>query len=153
MPLHDISRPEPQPFYPGYEFGYDAITSNVNITGTTEGAATTVITCAAHTFDGAAVWATFRGLFRTDTNAAGDQFNIGLFETGSIIARFGSVDAPSTSLFIVTLTMQLRITPTAGSHTYTVQAWVPSTTGTPQILAGAGGTGVNSPASVSFTKV
>jgi hypothetical protein len=42
-------------FPPGHEFGYDQITSTVNVVGTTQGAGTTIITCAAHVFDGGPV--------------------------------------------------------------------------------------------------
>ena len=141
---------------PGYEIGYDQITATVNLTGTTEGTATTVITCAAHTFDGGAVLCEVYTLILQTPNAAvGDTAIVGLFESGTLVNRILLGRA-------VAVTAQqpqhpgfgaLRFTPSAGSHSYVVAGWVSSTTGTPQVVAGTGGAGNNPPAWVRFTKV
>jgi hypothetical protein len=46
-----------------------------------------------------------------------------------------------------------RFTPSAGSHTYSFGATASSTTGTPQIGAGAGGGAVQAPAFLRILKV
>ena len=138
---------------PGYEFGYDQITATVNVTGTAEAAATTIITCAAHTFDGGAVMAQFYGAIKPDSSAAGDFIAVALFESTTIISRFAIVQNNVTgAVIIVSTTGQLRFTPTAASHTYTVQAWT-SVNASASIVAGAGGTAANAPAFVRFVKV
>lgn len=137
---------------PGFEFGYDQITSTVNITGTAENAATTVITCAAHTFDGGAVIATFCGVLKSPGQAAGDFILVGLFESTTIISRLAIMDTSVAVPFTATITGSFRFTPTAASHSYTVQSWITDTVGTPAVVAGVGGSGVNSPAYVRFTK-
>ena len=141
---------------PGFEIGYDQITAGVNLTGTTEGTATTVITCAAHTFDGGAVICdVYTLILQTPNNGVSDTSTVGLFESGTLINRlvFGRA---------VTVTAQqpqhpgfgaMRFTPSAGSHSYVLAGWVTNTTGTPQVVAGTGGPGNNPPAWVRFTKV
>ena len=141
---------------PGFEFGYDQIAATVNLTGTTEGTATTVITCAAHTFDGGAVLCEFFSLIvQAPNNAVGDSTVVGLFESGALInrlvfARAGFVTAQSPQYPGYG---SMRFTPSAGSHTYVVAAWVTDTVSTPNVVAGTGGPGNNPPAWVRFTKV
>lgn len=138
----------------GAEIGYDAITANVNLVGTTEGAATTVITCAAHNFDGAAVMLqVFSPAVLTDTGLAGHTVNVGLYEGGAIITRIGNIQTPAAGQMGVPFNAFLRFTPTAGSHTYTIQAFVSATTGTPVWVAGLGGAGAFNASFARFTKV
>ena len=140
---------------PGFEIGYDPVaTGNINVTGTTEGSPTTLITCAAHTFDGAPVLAVFftPGI-RTPTSAVGFVV-VGIYESGTIVDRLGS--AVSTSVNTQQLwpvMMGMRFTPSAGSHSYTIAAFCSATTGTPLVASGAGGAGNNPPMWVRFTKV
>ena len=141
---------------PGYQFGYDQTTAGVNLTGTTEGTATAVITCAAHTFDGGTVLCEFYTLILQTPNAAvADTAIVGLFESGTLINRVSFGRA-------VSVTAQqpqhpgygaFELTPSAASHSYVVAGWVSSTTGTPQVVAGTGGPGNNPPAWVRFVKV
>ena len=142
------------PIGPGYEFGYDQITANVNATGTTEGTATTVITCSAHTFDGQPVIAKFHAPGMRPSTTLGSTIVIGLFESGTLINRLAQQGnwAGSANPF-TTAEGSFRFQPSAGSHSYVVAAWVSSTTGTPAVAAGAGGPGNNEPAYVRFTKV
>lgn len=141
-------------FPPGFEIGYDQITATVNPTGTTEGTATTIITCAAHTFDGGLVLATFNAPLAVGPGAAaGNNLFIGLFESGTLVNRLAASITPAANTLGVWISQATRFTPSAGSHTYTIGAWVTNTTGTPSINAGAGGAGASSPAFVRFTKV
>jgi hypothetical protein len=48
-------------------------------------------------------------------------------------------------------TVKRRLTPSSGSHTYSVRAIVDAGTG--RVQAGAGGVGVNMPAFIRITKV
>jgi hypothetical protein len=136
----------------GYEIGYDQITASVPVTGTTEAGATTVITCAAHTFDGAAVMVEFFCWAVNTPAVNGGNILVGLFESGTLINRLGFLQSQSASNAGVSILGGFRFTPSAGAHSYVVKSWASATTGTPQIFAGAGGSGNQSPAWVRFTK-
>jgi hypothetical protein len=140
-------------FPPGYEIGYDQITTGVGPSSSTEASGTTIISCAAHTFDGAPVIATFSAPFVQPPAAAiGDTIIISLFEGSTQIGRICAFQSPAAQAMAFPCTEVLRFTPTAASHTYTVTAiWVGHTGGT--IGAGAGGTGAYTPAFIRFTKV
>lgn len=140
-------------FPPGFEIGYDQITGNVVIASTTEATGTTLISCAAHTFDGSPVMVEFfASFFLTGTTAASDVI-VSLFEGATQISRIASMQTPAAAQTGVPLIGRLRFTPTAASHTYTVTAFATNVTGLPQVAAGAGGTGTSAPAYCRFTKV
>ena len=139
---------------PVSELNYTAITSSVNITDTSESTATALISPGAITFDGAAVIVEFFGLVQADTNAATDAVHITLFESSTQITRLALITSDITATHnIPTVYARFRFTPTAGSHTYKLCAFTTSTTGSPQIIAGAGGTNGQPPAFVRFSKV
>lgn len=146
----------------GYEIGYDQITSTVNVTSTNEAAGTAIISCAAHTFDGGPVLCEVFAPAAKSPAVAGPGTNfmiVSLFEGATQIGRLWdlatNLTAPAGNQFSILSPMdgKLRFTPSAASHTYTVTAFVNSTTGTPQIVAGAGGTGAYAAAYCRFTKV
>lgn len=133
----------------GTEIGYDQITANVSVTSGTESAGTTVISCAAHTFDGAPVLATFYSPVIVPGSAG--TIVVSLFEGSTQISRLGAVALSSASVIDIPTTMLLRFTPSVGSHTYTVTAFQAANTGT--IIAGSGGTGAYPPTFIRFTKI
>jgi hypothetical protein len=137
----------------GGEIGYDEITTSVSITGTAEGSATTVITCAAHTFDGTPVMVEFfTALLRTST-AATSQIIVGLYESGTLVNRIMALQNDAASPSGMGAIGGFRFTPSAGSHSYVVMAWTTSTSGAQALVAaGAGGAGNNPPAWVRFTE-
>jgi hypothetical protein len=139
----------------GFEIGYDQITSSVNVTGTTEGTATTIIAGSSYTYDGAPVLATFFTPFIQDPGGAGNQqITVSLWEGATEITRLGiyftAISAPQIAAGV---TFVYRFTPSAAAHTYSVLAHVNTVTGTPLIGAGAGGVAAYSPAFLRFTKV
>ncbi len=137
----------------GFEIGYDQITSNVNVGGTTFGTASTVITCAAHTFDGSPVLLTVFTPSLVPPSPASASIQVHLSESGSDLAVLGFLsNAGSTGQVVVPATMQYRFTPSAGSHTYLIVAFVSVNTGTPRVVAGAAGAANNVPAFARFTK-
>ncbi len=147
--------PSNSPGYPpGYEIGYDQITSNVNVVSTTESSGTTIISAAAHLFDGGPVVAEFFGfLLPANVAAVEDFLAVSLFEGATQISRLAILDLFAASLIEAAIGGRYRFTPTAGLHTYTVTAFVNSTSGTPKVIAGSGGTAGNPPAFIRFTKV
>ena len=141
---------------PGFEIGYDQVTTaSISITGTTEGTATTLVSCAAHTFDGGPVLCEVYCAILRPEAVVGNSTILALFEGATVIGRVINHRADTTANPNADLSMlgALRFTPSAASHTYTLAGWVVSTTGTPQLDSGAGGSGANSPSWVRFTKV
>lgn len=142
---------------PGYEINYTQITSPVSITDTSESTATALISPGAVTFDGGAVMVHFFSPFVKLGNAdPADATTVTLFEGSTQIGRIvdvGDNNIPTGLGFTIGLTGFYRFTPSAGSHTYKVCAFVTSTTGTPQLGAGTPGTAAYVPAFVRFTKV
>lgn len=138
---------------PGYEIGYDSITAQANITGLTLGNATTAIAGSAHTFDGGSVVAEFYASAVELPGVADGTMNIVLFEGGTPIATLASLSNPAAANCWMGGCFRYRFTPSAGSHTYSIKAYVSSTAGTPNIFAGAGTAGANAPAYLRFTKV
>jgi hypothetical protein len=150
MPEHDTS----WGYQPGQEIGYVQITASVNIVSTTEATGTTIITCAAHIFDGGPVLVEFFSGGITAPSPANSFLSVSLFEGGTQITELLSLRAaPLTGSSFVPCIGKYRFTPTAGSHTYTITAYTSSTTGTPAVSSGAGGTATPNPTYVRFTKV
>ncbi len=138
---------------PGFEIAYDQITSGVNVVSTTEGTPTAIIAGTAHTYENVPYVAEFFSASVTDSSAAAGTITVLLIADGASIGRIAVSDSVTVSTQVVqALTGKLRFTPTAASHTYGISAFVSSTTGTPTISAGAGGSGVLAPAYVRITK-
>ena len=136
----------------GGTIGYDQITSPVTVTSTTESSGTTIISCAAHTFDGNPVMCqVFIPDVQYTAAAAGRGTTMSLFEGSTEIGQLGVVYNPATALIAVTLNAFLRFTPTAGSHTYTVTAFKFNASDTCTYHCGAGGTATEVPAFCIFT--
>lgn len=141
-------------FPPGFEINYTQITSNANVTDTAEATATALISPGAITFDGTAVLVSFFcGSVLLDTAAVGDQLIISLFEGATQITRLAVLNSLVTTQHREPVFAQFRFTPTAASHTYIITAFTTSTTGTPTLAAGSGGTNGFPPAFVRFVKV
>ena len=139
---------------PGFEIGRATITAAANATDTSEATATALITAGPFTFDGGAVVAEVYAPYFQSPSPLGNSITVTLFEGATEIARLGiiaSVVAGVTAL--APLRASHIFTPSAAAHTYKVCAFVTSTTGTPQIGAGAGGTGAYAPAYLRFVKV
>ena len=136
---------------PGYQIGYDQITATVNVTSTTEASGTTIIGGSAYTFDGGLIMAEFFTPWAIAPSVAGGLV-VSLFEGSTEIAKIGELSGSGTQP-ATAFCARYPFTPSAGSHTYTVTAFVSSTSGTPRISAGAGGTATFSPAFLRLTKV
>jgi hypothetical protein len=140
---------------PGFEIGYAQITSPVNVTDTAEATATALISSGALTFDGAPVIAEFYCMqVVTDSAAASDLVIVTLFEGASQICRLAEARTiVTTAQNVPSVYARFRFTPTAASHTYKLCAFATSTTGTPALNCGGGGTGGLAPCFLRFTKV
>jgi hypothetical protein len=130
----------------GTELRYAEQTSNLSITATTEGSGAGVgITTAAYAFDGATPVMIQVQLHRLDRGTTNIQ--AALYDGGVSI---GLVGISATTGNGQPFRQERRITPTSGSHTYTVGAWVDAGTGA--IIAGAGGSGANQPSFIRIVK-
>lgn len=143
---------------PGYEINYTAITSTANVTDTSEATATALISPGAITFDGTAVLLEFfcPSVFNPNAISTTDQVTVTLFEGATQITRLATValvDLGTGQQLQTPVRSAYRFTPTAAAHAYKVCAFTNSTTGTPKLLAGSGGTNGDPPAFVRFTKV
>jgi hypothetical protein len=134
------------------ELDYATRTSGINITGTTEGGATTVITGASTSFDGTAVWVEIFSPETLTPAGVNGQITMWLYEDGSSIGRIMN-NASSGGSDYLPVYGKRKITPSAGSHTYSWRASVSTTSGTPYVGGGAGGAGNFPPAFMCITKV
>ena len=135
----------------GSEIGYTQIVANVNVTDTAEGTATALITSSALTFSGAAAIAEF--FTPSALGPTGGFMVFSLWEGATQIGRLVEMGGISGGQAQMAICARYRFTPTAGTHTYKVAGWVASTTGTPLIKAGSGGTGADVPAYLRFVYV
>lgn len=132
----------------GYEFSYDQITASVNVTGTTEGTATTIVSSTRTVFDGAPVLVEF---FSSHVRQDGglSAFYLMLFEGATVLGYLGGQDSGADVRRSVCL--KYRFTPSQGDHAYTVKGTTGA--GTALVDAGVGGTGTYLPAYLRITKV
>lgn len=133
------------------EFDYAEVTSNTNVTATTEGAANTIITGNPVMYDGATPVVVHFSCPRIDVDngAIGRAIVILLFEGASVIGRMATWQTPAAQTLVATTKAEYRFTPSAGTHTYTIKALVSA--GTSIVKAGAGGSGQDLPAFMRIT--
>jgi hypothetical protein len=135
----------------GAEIGYDQIIASVNVTATSEAAGNLCIQCSAYTFDGSPVLLqVFSPYFYVNNT---NTIILNLFEGATNLGRIalmqtisGNGGGDSQALFC-----QYRFSPSAGSHTYKLTAFVNGNNGT--FGAGPGGGTNNMPAYARFVKV
>jgi hypothetical protein len=127
---------------PGAELAYAESTVAASIVATSEATANTVVTAPAFTADGAtAVLVEFYAP-AVSMAANGVSINVVLFQDGAAIGQIGHHYSPSAT-FVKETFGRRRLTPAAGSRTYSVRAWV--NTGSGNIGGGAGGAGTDVP--------
>lgn len=140
-----------------HEFDYATTTSDTSITATTEATANTIVTGNAVTYDGITpVIIEFDSPGYQAPNVSAASMSFWLYDGASSIGFIGACNNPGTIAATVagmrtTGVMKVRITPSAGAHTYSIRASVTSGTGT--VKAGAGGAGVVYPAFIRISKV
>jgi hypothetical protein len=135
------------------ELDYVQITTGVNITGSTEGTANTLITGTSQTYAAEAmVIEVFSPQIVLPTVAQANVIIL-LYDGGTVLGRLGIMLNPAADLNRHVFYAAHRLTPTAATHQYIVKATASSTTGTPSFGAGAGGSGTAMPAFIRITKV
>jgi hypothetical protein len=138
---------------PGTAISFNTITANVNITGTSAGTATTVISSTTKTFDGTqAILEFFSPAVSTPSAAAGNTTSLFLFESGTAITLLAQVLTPAAAITSVPVFVRYIFSPTAGSHQYVIGGVVSNTTGTPHVSAGTGTAGGTAPTYLRITE-
>lgn len=113
-------------------------TSSVNLTGTTEGSPTTIVSAGAITY---AAYPTIVEFYCPLYDNASQATNgINLWDTTSTDLGRIVAQAASVALRAPVHVWTEAFTPTAASHTYMIRGWGGAATGV--VTAGAGGTGV-----------
>ena len=133
------------------ELGYSEITSAVLPTATTAATSNTVISDLTVVCDGSPILVEFYSNQVRPNNTAGTDLKISLYEDGSEETReWGRFYNGVANYDNKPCYLSRRLTPSAGSHTYKVTAFVSSGTG--YIGAGSGGTG-EAPAFLRVSKI
>jgi hypothetical protein len=134
----------------GAELAYAQITALVTVTVVAEASAVTVVTAPATTFDGTPVILEFYA--QQITPGAGATILINVWDGAANIGWIGQFASPAGGGVTVSGVVQRRLTPTAGSHTYSIRAYAVTTAGS--IGAGAGGAASTvAPAFIRITRV
>lgn len=151
--VKDSSGREIGPFITGSaagtsELDYVQFTGSVSPTATTEGTANTVVTGNSVTYDGATpvIIEFYAPNMRP---ASGGQMTIVLYQDGASIGQLAFVNQSGLENIPACHTTR-RLTPSAGSHTYSIRAFV--NTGTGLVAAGGGGSGNTSPGFIRIVK-
>lgn len=142
---------DPTIAYPGAELAYAQITASVNLTATTEAAAQTVISTTL-TLDGSPIIVEFYTPQGSAPNVTGSFLNLNLWDGSTNMGFVHSVFSGTAAYVSASVNIRRRITPTVGSHTYSIRGYVGSS-GTGVVAAGAGGAGAWSPAFIRVTRV
>ena len=106
---------------PGYALSYVEAATSGTISATTSGTANTLITAGAITFDGSTViQVEYYGPFHSCAAAA--TLVIGAFLDGTLVSILGQWQ-PAAAFATPAFLRSNRLTPSAGSHTYSIRAW------------------------------
>lgn len=136
---------------PGYEIGYVERTTNVTISATSEATPTDCgLSLGAITYDGTKVLLEF---FCADMTLPTGAIIL-LFDGSTMLCRWGDMRPSSGSSSESPAHLVMRFTPSAGSHTYNIQAIrAGGSNATLSAGTGSGGSGTYAPAFLRATKV
>lgn len=133
------------------ELDYVQVTADVTISGTTEGAATTIITGTSQAY---AAVPTMIDVFipRLDfgAHASGNTLILLLYDGATLIGRIGVIAYPANGAFIVPFRASYRLTPTAATHQYIVKAFRTNANVIAEL--GSGGSGEQLPAFIRVSR-
>lgn len=116
------------------EITFNFITSLVSVTGTSSATATTIIAGSTQTYTTAPIYVEmFAPVVKSPSSAAGDFTELVLLDGSTVVEGLGAVVTPVASTLQVPFYAQVKLSPSAGSHTFSLAAYVSSTTGTPAV--------------------
>lgn len=140
-----------EPGNAGSVLAYGQVTSPVTVTATGAATANTVATAGAITADGTSsilVQAYAPGV--SPANSIGAQIHMIVVEGTTVIADIAEVINTSSNQLRVPLFAALKLTPAAGSRTYSLRAYV--STGSGNVSAGTGTGGAGAPAFIRVSR-
>jgi len=133
------------------ELGYSQRTTDVAIPVSAAASPTTVISDLTVVCDGSPVLVEFFSPLARPGTTAGNILGVALYQDGTEIDRyFAYVETPASGWMWAPLNLRRRLTPTAGSHTFSIRAFSIGNAGS--INAGSGGTSW-SPAFLRVSKI
>jgi len=136
------------------ELGYSQVTADINVTSTTAGSGTQIIAPLTVVCDGGPVLVEFFTPRLLTSTVSGSEIHVSLYQDGSEKIRyFALFNTPAGVAHYATAKAEVRLTPTAGSHTFGITSFVTSTTGTPFVGAGTGAATTVAPAFLRVSKI
>ena len=130
---------------------YEEIAASVPVTSNSEAAPNNVIAVPARTYDGStAVWIEFRASEVTPAAVAGAWVILTLWDAAVDLGRLAMIRTPAASNMDWAGVVRVKLTPSAGSHTYSVKAWQIGGNGV--VSAASGGAGAVFPASLCVSR-
>ena len=137
------------------EYDYVEATSPVTVSSTSEGSGTTIVSGTAVSYDGSTrICISFSCPYVSIAATTAQNVVINVYDGATAIARIVNIqynDSGSNALF-VPVHREYFITPTNGSHTYSIRAWKTAAGATVSIGAGASGATAYTPAFMRITK-
>jgi hypothetical protein len=130
------------------ELAYAQVTGTVNVTATAYATADVLITAPAVTLDGGLVMVEY--FAPSVTTAAAGQIGVALWDGTTDLGIIAQFQSGGTGSQRTPLLARRRLTPTAGSHTFSVRAVVAG--GTAAFSSGPGGASQLSPAYLRLTR-
>ena len=140
------------------ELGYSQITSTVTVDNATAGTGKEVIAPLTVVCDGNPILIEFYSPNVHAANTVDDHIYVSLFMDGAEYTRnWGWHSSPAATYNRRAMLLQRRITPSAGSHTFSVRAYVTNASRVGYVAAGSGGTGAgaagDAPAFLRVSKI
>ncbi len=134
------------------ELAYAEITADVVLSATTEATANTIVTAPTVTFDGAtAVLIEFFSPRITDGGATDGGWQLFVYDGATSIGSIAFFQHGAASYIHAPVHARRRLTPAAGSHTYSIRG-IKLGVNNATVQGGAGGSGALVPAFIRITK-
>jgi hypothetical protein len=134
-------RPLVTPVPPGTELAYTEFATNVSITATTVGTAQTIVAGPAIVIPASTpIWVEF--FCPAVQPPASSAMAVELFDAAADVTELGEVVVPASVSYAASVTRR-KLTPAAGTHTYTAKGYLKSGSGTGVFNAGTGGVAPN----------
>lgn len=115
------------------EIQYDSISAAVSITGTSIGSPTTVIAGTSVAYTGVPVYIEAFCSIVSTPSVAGSSISVFIQKDGTFISRPCTLITPAAAQMSSPIFIQWKDTPSAANHTYSLAAYVSTTTGGPSV--------------------
>lgn len=126
----------------GYEYAFNQSTTQVNLTSTNPASPHLIIEGTSRSYDGTPILVEFYAGTVQAPSANGQATVVSLWDASTDLGMIGELW--NVANFGVTMCARRKITPSAGTHNYRIQAWVNAGTGG-VVYAGSGGAGATQP--------